>query len=447
MDAADGGAGTALAFAAAVTVARGAGGSLLARQLALIPLALPHVAGALAALLLLGQSGFLSRAAHAVGWIDGPAEFPAMVYDPAGIGLTLAFAWKEFPFLLLNAIAVLDSRDRTLEETARSLGADASQTWRRVTWPLLWRGMAPAVIAVFAFLVGQYEMAVLLAPSDPLPLSRLTQERAVDPDLARRGRRTRVTPGVAPDDGAGGGARTRDRIRCRGTRMRERRPAVAPAVWFVALAAVSLAPVALLVLRALARTWLYPTLSPVVADGVPSPPCCRCRACVAPSWRAWLLALGTGVLATAMGCAAGARAGACTRRLATRGDGGGLPAGRGPPIALGVGIQVVALRLGWGTLGGVMLAHLIPAAGYVTLYFVGALQGRTLRSRTKRARWGDALANDVARDDPGAALTAARRLRARRPGVVGAARADAAGGGREHSHAPGRAAVVCAGGG
>jgi len=35
--------------------------------------------------------------------------------------------------------------------------------------------------------VGQYEMAVLLAPSDPLPLSMLTQERAVDPDLARRG--------------------------------------------------------------------------------------------------------------------------------------------------------------------------------------------------------------------------------------------------------------------
>jgi hypothetical protein len=35
-----------------------------------------------------------------------------------------------------------------------------------------------------------------------------------------------------------------------------RRPAVSAAVWFVVLAAVSLAPVALLVLRALARTWL-----------------------------------------------------------------------------------------------------------------------------------------------------------------------------------------------
>lgn len=181
------GLGTALACVASVAVARGAGGSLLARQLALVPLALPHVAGALAALLLLGQSGFLARVAHAAGWIDGPAAFPALVYDRAGIGVTLAFAWKEFPFLLLNAIAVLDSRDRTLEETARSLGANASETWRRVTWPLLWRGMAPAVIAVFAFLVGQYEMSVLLAPSDPLPLSMLTQERAVDPDLARRG--------------------------------------------------------------------------------------------------------------------------------------------------------------------------------------------------------------------------------------------------------------------
>lgn len=181
------GVGTALAFVVAVAVVRGAGGSQIARQLALFPLAVPHVAGALAALLLLGQSGFLSRAAFAARWIEGPAAFPAIVYDRAGVGVTLAFAWKEFPFLLLNAIAVLDSRDRTLEETARSLGANASQAWRRVTWPLLWRGMAPAVIAVFAFLVGQYEMSVLLAPSDPLPLSMLTQERSIDPDLVRRG--------------------------------------------------------------------------------------------------------------------------------------------------------------------------------------------------------------------------------------------------------------------
>ncbi len=53
--------------------------------------------------------------------------------------------------------------------------------------PLLWRGIAPATIAGFAYLVGQYELAVLLAPSAPQPLSVLTYERAQDPDLSRRG--------------------------------------------------------------------------------------------------------------------------------------------------------------------------------------------------------------------------------------------------------------------
>jgi len=52
---------------------------------------------------------------------------------------------------------------------------------------VLWRGLAPAVIAVFVFAVGNWEMAALLAPSDPLALPLLLADRAADPDLARRG--------------------------------------------------------------------------------------------------------------------------------------------------------------------------------------------------------------------------------------------------------------------
>jgi ABC-type uncharacterized transport system YnjBCD permease subunit len=43
------------------------------------------------------------------------------------------------------------------------------------------------VVAVFAYLLGQYEMAMLLAPSDPIALPVLTYERAMDAELARRG--------------------------------------------------------------------------------------------------------------------------------------------------------------------------------------------------------------------------------------------------------------------
>lgn len=155
-------------------------------RVAMLPMAVPHVAAALAVLLLLGQSGWLSRLAHAAGLTATPGDFPALVYDPAGLGLVLAFAWKEFPYLLLTAVAVLATQADDLGEVARTLGASPAQVFRRVTWPLLWRAMAPAVLATFAFLVGQYEMPLLLAPSDPLALPLLAYERSVDPTLTRR---------------------------------------------------------------------------------------------------------------------------------------------------------------------------------------------------------------------------------------------------------------------
>lgn len=178
---------TAIAAVAALGVSVLLQESRVARAVIAVPLAVPHAAAALGVLLLLGQSGFLSRIGFAMGWVSQPADFPALVYDRAGVAMVLTFAWKEFPFLTLTALAVLEASDESVREVAQTLGASARDIFARVTWPLLWRGVAPAVIAVFAFLIGQYEMAVLLAPSDPLPLSLLTYERALDTNLQRRG--------------------------------------------------------------------------------------------------------------------------------------------------------------------------------------------------------------------------------------------------------------------
>jgi len=180
-------AATLLAVSAALATSVAVQGSRVGRWLATLPLAVPYVAAGLAGVLLLGQSGLLSRLAFAGGVIESPSQFPALVYDRPGIALILAFAWKEFPFLVLTAFAVLDTRGGQLADTARTLGASGRETLRRITLPLLWRGIAPATIAGFAYLVGQYEVAILLAPSDPQPLSVLTYERAGDPDLSRRG--------------------------------------------------------------------------------------------------------------------------------------------------------------------------------------------------------------------------------------------------------------------
>ena len=185
-----------LATAGTATVAAGAAAlyaavqvrhSRAGRILATLPMAVPHAAAALAALLMLSQSGLLSRVMAALGVIDAPMDFPALVYDRAGVALMVAFAWKEFPYLTLTALAVLPDDAAQLEETARTLGATGRQAFWRVTWPGLWRGVLPAMLAAFAFLAGQYEMPALLAPSSPVAFPLLTYERSVTSQLAQRG--------------------------------------------------------------------------------------------------------------------------------------------------------------------------------------------------------------------------------------------------------------------
>ena len=156
------------------------------RSFALLPLPVPHVVAGLLGVQLFAQSGWIARLAHAAGAIAEPAAMPALIYDTFGIGLIVTMTWKEAPFLSAVAIALLSMRGTTAEEAARTLGASAARTLRLITIPLLLRGMMPAIVAVFVFVFGNFEVAVLLSPSDPLPLPLLIEERALDADLARR---------------------------------------------------------------------------------------------------------------------------------------------------------------------------------------------------------------------------------------------------------------------
>ncbi|MEP6509196.1 MAG: ABC transporter permease subunit [Gemmatimonadales bacterium] len=158
----------------------------IGRLVAVLPLPVPHVVAALSSLLILGQSGLLSRFANAAEIFSTPAEMPPMVYDRLGVGLIFALVWKETPFLALIAFTVLKSRGGLLEESARSLGANRLQTFLYATWPVLWRGMLPGVVAVATFVAGSYETAALLAPSRPLALPLLTMERYTNAALELR---------------------------------------------------------------------------------------------------------------------------------------------------------------------------------------------------------------------------------------------------------------------
>lgn len=158
----------------------------LARAFMNVPLAFPHLVAATVGLLVLGQSGMLARILMCAGVITTSAQMPELVADRFGIGVILTLMWKETPFLLLINAAILSGHGGGYQEVARTHGASRWQVLQRVTWPLLWRGMSPALVAVAVFSFGSYETMVLLAPSNPLALPLLTAERYIDPALTQR---------------------------------------------------------------------------------------------------------------------------------------------------------------------------------------------------------------------------------------------------------------------
>ena len=143
--------------------------------------------------------------------------------------------------------------------------------------------------------------------------------------------------------------------------------------WFLLVLAIATQlPLATLVLRATGSTWAFPLILPASRGAVE-------QALGTPRiWSAGVtslaLALATGIVATAAGVVIGRgilRSRRGTRRVAA--VAAFLPV-IAPPVALGVGVQVLFLRVGLGsTWLGVWLAHLVPAVGYVTLYFLGSL--------------------------------------------------------------------------
>ncbi|MBA3895210.1 MAG: ABC transporter permease subunit [Gemmatimonadales bacterium] len=145
-----------------------------------------------------------------------------------------------------------------------------------------------------------------------------------------------------------------------------------PAV-LAALALSALAPLALLLVASVGRDWFYPA---------PWPPSVTLESW----WDAFrgggrmAAALGTSlVLAVSTGLAGAVVGWPIGRALA---DLRGWPRHLGaaaaflpvavPPVSLATGLHLSALTAGVaGTAGGVFLSHLVPAAGYAALYFLG----------------------------------------------------------------------------
>lgn len=105
-------------------------------------------------------------------------------------GLVIGHVLVTTPYVIGLVSAALVGFDRSLEEAARSLGANRWTTFRKITLPII----SPSMIAgaVFAFIVsfGQFDVSLFLTPpnSTPLPIALYSSLRyTFEPTAAAAG--------------------------------------------------------------------------------------------------------------------------------------------------------------------------------------------------------------------------------------------------------------------
>lgn len=145
-------------------------------------LATPHAAMAVGLAFLVAPSGWILRLISP--WMTGLDRPPlfSLSQDPWGLSLAVGLAFKELPFLVLLALSA--SRRESLEPVFRaalSLGYSPHTAFLKVVLPQLARVMALPIAIAFIYGVSAVDMASVLGPTTPAPLSVLALAKLSDP--------------------------------------------------------------------------------------------------------------------------------------------------------------------------------------------------------------------------------------------------------------------------
>ncbi|HEY8382410.1 MAG TPA: ABC transporter permease [Microvirga sp.] len=370
---------TAISFMLAVAFCASAADSRAMRRMErALPalLATPHVAVAIGLGFLIAPSGFVVRllSPELTGW-ERPPDI-ATVKDPYGLSFMAGLVLKETPYLILMiASAGSQVPVRALLAASRAMGHAAPVAWLKVVLPQIYGQIRLPVYAVLAFSLSVVEVALILAPGTPPPLSVLAARwfAGYELDLYFPAAAAALLQVGVVLAGIGlwrglevGAAHLGSRIIERGGRG-WRSAGIVQGAGLLAVLAGALAAAALLtlVLWAFTQEWRFPDAFPsawsLAATGRLASAADTTGATVAIAALSALIAV-----ALALGC------------LENEQRHGVRPGSRAlwllavplllPQIAFVFGTQVVLVRIGLdGTLAAVVWAHLVFVLPYVFL--------------------------------------------------------------------------------
>jgi putative spermidine/putrescine transport system permease protein len=161
------------------------------------------------------------------------------------------------------------------------------------------------------------------------------------------------------------------------------------ATLFAAVTCFALSPLLMLLVTSFARGWFYPSVAPSSINGSAWIELLRDDAHRTALLNSCVLGVATAVIGTALALPMGRAAALSTRSVRRTVALLAFAAVALPPVALGVGLQLTVLTLGLGgTVLGVLLAHLVPALGYLTLVFLGVFTRWDMRVEEAAATLG-----------------------------------------------------------
>ncbi len=108
-------------------------------------------------------------------WATGPHSLPGQWYKVL-FGSQLPFTFQgvvvasvlyNLPFAVRPFTAALAAVDRKLVEAAWCLGVSRLETFRRVTFPLAWRGILAGLVLTFAHAVGEFGIVLMVGGNIP----------------------------------------------------------------------------------------------------------------------------------------------------------------------------------------------------------------------------------------------------------------------------------------
>lgn len=137
-----------------------------------LPLAFPAIVMAFFSFQLLSKSGFISRLVYKLDWIDSLDQFPDWTNDTFGISIIFSLSLLITPFfIILYSNLYQNERIAELKALAVTLGAKPRQVIFKIIVPVLLKKSAFTIMLFVIFIMGTYEIPLLLGRQNPSMLS------------------------------------------------------------------------------------------------------------------------------------------------------------------------------------------------------------------------------------------------------------------------------------